>query len=177
MTSIARISVFAALALGANFPFLVIPGIEVISITLFWAGLYLGWRDGIASAAIAGIIFVCFNPNGPQPIILVGIAQIFGFVTFAMTGGLFRRILLSGENVVKNIIIMTILGAVLTFWYDLITNIMFAITIGPFWAVLIGGLSFAVAHIVSNTVIFGFSGTLVSKVWKRLEHSLPPLAG
>jgi hypothetical protein len=177
MTSIARIGIFAALALGINFPFLVIPSIEVISVTLFWAGLFLGWRNGIAAAAIAGIIFVYFNPNGPQPIVLVGIAQIAGFVTFALTGGIFRSMLLNKDNAIKTVITMIVLGAFLTFWYDLITNIMFALTIGPFWVVLIGGLSFATAHIISNAIIFGFSGALVNKVWKRLENSLPPLTG
>jgi hypothetical protein len=175
MTSVARIAVFAALALGANFPFLVIPSVEVISVTLFWCGLFLGWKHGMASAFLAGIIFVYFNPNGPQPIILVGLAQITGFVTYALFGGLFRKFLLNNDKIINVIITMTALGAVLTLLYDTITNIMFAITIGPFWVVLIGGLSFAVAHIISNTIIFGFSGVLVNKVWKRLEQSLPPV--
>ena len=176
MTSIARIGVFAALALGINFPFLAIPNVEVISVTLFLSGLFLGFKHGTMSAIIAGIIFVFFNPNGPQPVIIVGIAQVMGFVTFPIAGGLLRNVMLTKRTVQTNVILMSVLGLILTLWYDILTNLAFAVTIGPFWIVLWGGLSFAVAHIISNSIIFGFTGAFIHKIWKRLEHSLPPLA-
>jgi hypothetical protein len=175
MTSIARIGVFAALALGINFPFLAIPNVEVISVTLFLSGLFLGLKHGLLSALIAGVIFVFFNPNGPQPIIIVGIAQILGFITFPITGGLLRRLILKKMTIQSNIIFMSVLGLILTLCYDVLTNLAFAVTIGPFWVVLWGGLTFALAHIISNAIIFGFTGAFIHKIWKRLEHSLPPL--
>jgi len=176
MTSIARIGVFAALALGINFPFLAIPNVEIISVTMFLSGLFLGLKHGTMSAVIAGIIFVFFNPNGPQPIIIVGIAQILGFASFPIMGGLLRGIILKKMTIQSNVILMSVLGLILTLWYDILTNLAFAVTIGPFWIVLWGGLSFAVAHIISNSIIFGFTGAFILKIWKRLEHSLPPLA-
>jgi len=177
LSNAARIAVFAALAFGINVPFLAIPNIETFSLALFLTGLFLGVFNGVMSSLIAGVIFIFFNPNGPQPVIMVGAAQLFGFVLFGLCGGLLRGTILAKNASLRSSILLAVAGLVLTFWYDLSTNLVFAVMFGPFWPTIIGGLSFGVVHLISNTILFGFSGTVVYKIWKRVEFYLPPLAG
>lgn len=177
MSNIARVAVFAALAFGVNAPFLAIPNVETFSLALFLSGLFLGRTNGAATAAIAGIIFIFFNPNGPQPVLLVGMAQLLGFLLFGFAGGVLRPLILQKGDSIRSTLILISAGAVLTLWYDLSTNLVFAALFGPFWPVLIGGISFSLIHLVSNTLMFGLAGAIVYKIWRRIEYIMPPLAG
>jgi len=176
LSNVARIAVFAALAFGVNAPFLAIPNIETFSLALFLTGLFLGKFVGCMSALVAGIIFILFNPNGPQPVWLVGVAQLVGFILFGLAGGGLRNLVLKNKNVGRSASILAVAGLILTFWYDLSTNLAFALIFGPFWPIMIGGLGFAIIHLVSNTILFGLSGAVVHKIWRRIEYYLPPLA-
>jgi len=176
MSGVARVGVFAALAFGVNAPLLAVPNIELFSFSLFLSGLFLGVSGGAATALVAGIIFVFFNPNGAQPILAVGLMQLFGFILFGLCGGLLRPLILKKDNIRVTMITLLAAGALLTVWYDLSTNLVFAYLFGPFWPVLIAGLGFSAVHIVSNTIIFGLSGAVVQKIWKRIEYIMPPLA-
>jgi hypothetical protein len=177
LSDVARIGVFAALSFGVNAPFLAIPNVETFTLALFLSGVFLGVSRGIAVAFIAGIIFVFFNPNGPQTVILVGIAQLLGFILFGLVGGLLRSQVLKKSNLKWTLLLLLLSGATLTLWYDLSTNLAFALIFGPFWPVLIGGLGFGLIHFISNTIIFGLSSLIVGKIWKRIEYIMPPLAG
>lgn len=176
MSGVARVGVFAALAFGINTPLLALPNIELFSFSLFLSGLYMGKAGGAATALVAGIIFVFFNPNGAQPILAIGLVQLFGFLLFGFFGGLVRFMVLKKDNIKLTIAVLLVAGLVLTFWYDLSTNLAFAYIFGPFWPALVAGLSFSIIHIVSNTIIFGISGAVVQKIWKRIEYIMPPLA-
>ncbi len=176
MTGVARVGVFAALAFGINTPFLAIPNIELFSFSLFLSGLYLGKSGGTATALVAGIIFVFFNPNGAQPILAIGLVQLFGFLLFGFIGGLLRPAILKKDNIKITVALLLVSGLVLTLWYDLTTNLAFAYIFGPFWPALVAGLGFSIIHTVSNTVIFGISGAVVQRIWKRIEYIMPPLA-
>ncbi len=177
MGDVARVAVFAALAFGVNAPFLAIPSVETFSLALFLSGLFLGKANGVSTAAIASIIFILFNPNGPQPVLLIGLTQLFGFLLFGFAGGVLRPLLLQKENTGRATIILILAGALLTFWYDLSTNLAFAALFGPFWPTLIGGLGFGLIHLAGNTIMFGLAGAIVYKIWRRIEYIMPPLAG
>lgn len=177
LTRIARIAIFAALAFGVNAPFMAIPNIETFSLALFLSGLFLGIFEGGLVALIAGIIFIFFNPNGPQPVLAVGVVQVLGFILFGLMGAAVRGRILKNHDTGRAIIVLVPLGLVLTLWYDISTNLIYALVFGPFWAVMAGGLIFAIVHIMSNTIMFGLSGAIVYRVWRRVEYYLPPLAG
>ena len=178
LSDIARVGIFSSLAFAVNAPLLLIPNIETFSVALFLSGVFLGIIDGLAVALVAGTIFIFFNPNGPQTIIAVGLAQLFGFILFGLIGGIFRRIFLTNQSIKKLIVIAALLGFVLTLFYDFSTNIALALIhlYGPFWVTLTGGLAFSIIHIVSNTIIFGASALIVEKIWKRIEYIMPPMA-
>jgi len=174
---VARVGVFSALAFGVNAPFLAIPNVELFSLALFLSGAFLGLFEGIAVSLVAGVIFIFFNPNGPQTILVVGFTQLFGFFLFGLLGGILRRFLIGKTSGMRKALLLIFVGASLTLWYDLTTNLVFALLFGPFWPTMIGGLSFALVHIISNTVIFGMSSLAIERIWKRIEFYMPPLAG
>lgn len=177
LSNVARVAVFAALAFGVNAPFLAVPNIETFSLALFLTGLFLGVFNGVAAALVAGTIFIFFNPNGPQPVLIAGIVQVAGFSLFGLCGGLLRNRVLRIERTVFSAVVLAVAGLSLTLFYDLSTNLAFAMLFGPFWPTMVAGMSFGAVHISSNTVLFGFSGALVYRIWKRVEYLMPPLAG
>jgi hypothetical protein len=177
LSNVARVAVFAALAFAVNAPFWAIPNIETFSLALFLSGLFLGWFNGAAAAAVAGIIFIFFNPGGPQPVIIVGLTQVLGFIFFALSGGALRNTILKSGSVGRAVLILAVCGFILTLWYDLSTNLVFALTFGPFWPTMIAGITFGATHLLSNTILFAITGTVVLKIWKRIEFISPPLSG
>lgn len=177
LSNVARVGIFSALAFGVNAPFLVIPNVEVFSLSIFLSAVLLGIGDGLAVAFVAGTIFVFFNPNGPQTVPLVGLAQLIGFILFGLVGGLLRRLILNHYGSWQITLVMALCGLVLTFLYDLSTDLAFAVTFGPFWPTLVAGLGFGLIHIISNTVNFGLSSLIIHRIWKRIGYLLPPLAG
>jgi hypothetical protein len=106
----------------------------------------------------------------------VGLAQLVGFILFGLAGGLLRPIIISHYETKRMALLLAACGAILTLWYDITTNLAFAIVFGPFWPSFIGGLGFGVIHLISNTVIFGFSSLIIYRIWKRIGYLLPPLA-
>lgn len=163
---VAAAGLFAALALALNFPLLGIPNIEIISLILFIAGLFLGYYGSLISSLAAGLIFVFFNPNGPPSMVLLVIAQITGFVLFGLAGALFGKSILKNKNRVVGMTFCAAIGIVFTFIYDLLTNMAIAVSFDAFWPTIIGGISFALWHFVSNGIIFGFAEPLIVKLWQ-----------
>lgn len=168
----AAAGLFAALALALNFPLLGIPNIEIISLVLFIAGMFLGYRGGFITPLVAGFIFVFFNPNGPPSIVVVVIAQLLGFVLFGMAGAIFGKSILKNKSRVIGMIFCAAIGIVFTFIYDALTNMAFAASFGPFWPAMASGIVFALWHIVANGIIFGFAEPLIVKLWQIVEPRL-----
>lgn len=163
---IAAAGLFAALAIAINFPLLGIPNVELFSLCLFISGVFLRIWGGFIVPLVAGSIFIIFNPNGPPTLFTVAIAQIVGFIIFGLAGAFFGRSILRNKSRPIGIMLLAAIGVVLTFIYDLLTNAAFAVTIGPFWPTIIGGIGFSIWHIVSNGLIFGFFEPLLVKLWR-----------
>lgn len=163
---VAAAGLLAALAIALNFPLLGVPNLEVFSLCMFISGLFLGFWGGLVVPLVAGLIFVMFNPNGSPSLITVVIAQLIGFILFGIAGALFGKSILKNKNRIIGITFCAAIGVVFTFLYDALTNIAFALTIGPFWPTLASGIAFSLWHIVSNGIIFGISEPLMVKLWR-----------
>ncbi|MCP4580654.1 MAG: hypothetical protein GY839_03495 [candidate division Zixibacteria bacterium] len=163
---IAAAGLMAALALALNFPLLGVPNIEIFSLCLFISGMFLRFWGGLTVPLAAGFVFIMFNPNGPPSLITVALAQMFGFILIGMAGALFGRSILKNKNRYVGITYCAAIGVVMTFLYDLLTNMAFGLTIGPFWPTITAGIAFSLWHIVSNAIIFGFSEPLLVKLWR-----------
>jgi hypothetical protein len=163
---IAAAGLFAALALAITYPMAGIPNIKFFEVCLFISGLFLGYWGGFTVPLVAGIIYILFNPNGPQTIPLVGLAQLFGFLLFGLFGALFRKMILANKNRIVGMTFCAAVGVVLTFVYDVITNAAFGLTINAIWPTIVSGVGFSLVHMAANGLIFGVAEPLMVKLWQ-----------
>jgi hypothetical protein len=153
---VARLAFFVALVAALGFLrqiLLPIPNVELMSLATFLAGAMLGKGPGAVTGAAAMGIYSILNPLGPAPPPVYA-AQIAGLTLFGVAGGLFahRR---AGP------IVLGAAGFLLTFLYDVLTNLGTVWVMGAFsdpWPVLAGGLLFGAGHMVWNTAAFALAG-------------------
>jgi hypothetical protein len=166
LRKIAAAGLFAALALAITYPLAGIPNIKFFEICLFISGAFLGLWGGLVVPIVAGTIYIIFNPNGPQTIVLVGVAQMAGFILFGLGGALLGKMILANKNRIVGVTFCAATGVVITFIYDLLTNAALGVSIGVFLPTLYGGIGFSLIHMASNGLIFGISEPLVVKLWQ-----------
>ncbi len=147
-------AIMTGLALTGNYIFVGIPNVELGSAILFITGYVFGFRISASSALLTAIIFGSINPWGgliPQ----IWITQLIGWVYIAFAGSLIG---LSGQSASSRLTKdwqLGIVGAFLTFYFDLLTNLGYAWATGiSYWITLLAGLSFMIIHVVSNAIIF-----------------------
>ncbi len=168
LNKLVRASIFAALAIGAGFSLLMIPNVELITVIIFTAGLYLGPAWGLIVGGTAEMIFSGMNPLGSglsfPPLFF---AQIFGMAGVGFTGGLFRRIFMLKEFSLKKVIAVGVTGFVLTFIFDSITTLSYPVSAGFDLSRTIGlyisGIGFTLLHQVANGFIFAFGVPKITK--------------
>ncbi len=164
---IALISTFAALAVVLGYMLVYLPNIELITLMIFLSGFILGKRDGAIVGLMSSFIFVFFNPYGVSPLPLFAY-QLSHYALVGFVGGLTSSYMNKKEffkpeedlYVIKVILIFAIIGAVLTFIYDILSTLIGAITIfgtlETFWITYIIGLPFTTVHLIGNTLGFIF---------------------
>jgi hypothetical protein len=66
----------------------------------------------------------------------------------------------------------SIAGIGVTLAFDILTNLAFAATIGPFWPVMIAGIPFAAIHVLSNALLFALVFPILSRWLVRPTHPI-----
>ena len=180
---IALISTFAALSVVLGYALAFIPNVELFTLMIFLSGFILGKRDGAIVGLMSSFIFVFFNPYGVSPLPLFAY-QLSHYALVGFVGGLTSNYMNKKEffkpeedlYVIKVILIFAIIGAVLTFIYDVLSTLIGAITIfgtlETFWIIYIIGLPFTTVHLIGNTLgfIFILPG-LIQLIYKILDIS------
>ena len=185
MQNIALISIFAAVAAALGLAFLAIPNLELITVTFFLAGYFLGIRDGMISAVLGEFVYSTLNPmgsGGAFPHILA--AQLLGMAVAAFAGGIVAKSRFLPNLKVPNgqirktsfqirtALFLGITGLIITLIFDTLTTVSFLLFIGPiitdvntslFYA--IGGYFFLI-HIGSNTLTFAILLPILTPVLK-----------
>ena len=64
LNKLVRAAIFAAMAIGLGFMFMLVPNLEFISVTVFLAGLTLGISYGAMVGGTAMLIYSVMNPLG-----------------------------------------------------------------------------------------------------------------
>lgn len=157
-----------ALALGLGYLLSPIPNIELMSLTLFAAGYFLGIPLGGVIGMLAFFLYSVLNPYGIAPPILL-VSQVLGGAIIGAGGGI-TKLFWKRLSPVFRVLVAAGAGAVLTLIYDILTNIggFIAYTSKTtIWAYLVGGMVFAIAHIASNTAIFAVLFPVVTRVDKK----------
>jgi hypothetical protein len=170
------ISSFSALAVALGLTFLAIPNFELVTITFFLAGYFLGARDGVISAILGEFVYSLLNPLGTAAPPLL-IAQILGMAIIAFCGSLAaRKSLKLSENPKTNFQLTKAFyfgafGLILTLLFDLLTTVSFLLFSGlsftKFIASLIYGMYFYLVHIGMNTLIFAILLPIIVPIIKN----------
>jgi|TARA_B100000809_G_scaffold243316_1_gene268218 hypothetical protein len=158
LNNLVQAAIFAAMAIGLGFMFLLVPNLEFISVTVFLAGFTLGIGYGGMVGGTAILIYSVMNPLGSGLIYLTLLAgQILAMAGIGIVGSFSKR-LLKNETSFYRIGMAGGLGFLCTLWYDGITTLAYPISAGYTWdeamAYAISGLLFTFMHLISNTVIF-----------------------
>lgn len=186
MRRLTLISLFAAAMVALGLTFITVPNVELVTLTCFLAGVFLGTRDGIAAAALGEGLYSFLNPMGaaPPPLFL---AQVIGMSLAAFVGSmsakdtfwLFVRFKIDKTKwpIWKSSIFFGVLGLLLTLIFDLLTTASFLLFAGlsveKFIASLVFGMYFYFLHIGFNTLIFaGVLPVIIPRLetWFLLEQ-------
>lgn len=162
-----KMGLFAALALALGFALVHIPNVELVTLTIFFSGSILGRLKGALVGMVAMVLFTLFNPLGPA-VIPVAIAQVIGMGLVGMAGGIMGSRIKEIRTALARGAFLAGWGFSLSLLYDLLTNFAVAAAFGlweRWYAVVIGGLTFSLIHIVSNTVIFALIGGTLIRRW------------
>ncbi|MHA2386425.1 MAG: hypothetical protein ACXAEE_09485 [Candidatus Thorarchaeota archaeon] len=147
-------AIMTGLALTGNYIFVGIPNVELGSAILFITGYVFGFRISASCSLLTAIIFGSINPWGgliPQ----IWITQLIGWMYIAFAGSLIGSRGHSASSRLTKDWQLGLVGAFLTFYFDLLTNLGYAWATGiSYWITLLAGLSFMIIHVVSNAIIF-----------------------
>lgn len=149
-------ALLVALAVAIGYLFVFVPNVEMITATVFVAGMVVGPLFGMLVGAIAELIFSLLNPVGAAAAPLL-VAQVISFALVGLAGGLV------GMPGKKSPWLYAALyggcGFFLTLIFDVLTTLSFALfnaggDIKKILAFFGSGLPFYLMHIIVNTIIF-----------------------
>ena len=159
LNSLIRASIFCAIAVGMGFSLMFIPNIELITVVVFLAGVYLGigW-GGLVGFTTMGI-YSGLNPMGSglsfPPLFLM---QVIGMALAGIIGGLVRPLIIEKKINFLLMASLSFIGFTITLIYDLLTLLSYPISTGlgfsGILAALLKGLGFTLIHEISNAVVF-----------------------
>ena len=168
LNKLVRASIFAALAIGAGFSLLMIPNVELITVIIFTAGLYLGPAWGLIVGGTAEMIFSGMNPMGSSlsfpPLF---ISQIIGMAGVGFVGGVLQGVFMIREYSLHKVITVGIAGFILTFFFDSLTTLSYPVSAGFDFSrtmgLYISGLGFTLLHQTANGFIFAIGVPRITK--------------
>ena len=147
-------ALFAATAAAGGYLLMSVPNVELFTLMLFAAGYALNLGRGMLAATVAGLIYFGLNPQGGLfPPLLA--SQIIGALAAPLAGSLWRGRKIAG---IMSGLFMGVSAILVTFWYDLVTNLAYPLTVGfdihQLTITLLAGIPFAAIHIGSNALAF-----------------------
>ena len=146
------IAILTATAIATNYLMIGTVNIKFMDLIVFTAGYLLGSSLGATTGILVWLVYGVVNPFGFS--LPVWVATILGETLFGIAGGYFSRQQIEGIGFDPW---TAAAGFLVTFVYDLFTNIVSGVTVGiPIALALVTGIPFMLAHTVSNAVFFGF---------------------
>lgn len=166
------LSIFIALGVSLGFIFTIVPNVELVTTTIFIAGYFMGWREGLFVGLITEGIYSLFNPYGMAAPPLF-IAQIVAMSITGFLGGMTSK--LPGKDKKHFILLLGGIGLTSTFIFGLLTTLSFVtftgLSLTKLLSAVVYGLGFYVTHMISNTIIFLTLVPLLIKTLPKVVHS------
>ena len=165
---ISLVAILTATAIATNYLLIGALNVKFMDLIVFISGYLMGSALGAFTGGLVWLVYGTINPFGFS--LPVFISTIIGEAMFGIAGGLITK----RDSGIGFDPWAAVTGFLLTFIYDLFTNIISGVTVGvPIPLALITGTPFALAHMVSNTVFFGFGFkplvNAINKVMKKDE--------
>ncbi len=148
------IAVLTAACIATNYLLIGVVNVKFMDLIVFAGGFTFGPLTGASIGVLTWLVYGTLNPYGFS--LPIFIATSLGESLYGIVGGLLgkRSNSIMGSGFSANIK-FAIIGFLLTFAYDLMTNIVSAISIGiPLTIAMVTGIPFAIAHEVSNAAFF-----------------------
>lgn len=161
--------IIIALAVSLGYALAIVPNIELVTLTLTMGGFLLGAQWGAIVGGLGFGYYSALNPFGIAPL-PVFVAQVIGGCFAGLGGAMLAKIFDKKRNNFIRILSIGIAGFCITLFYDILTNIGSFLPIASretFVPFMIGGLSFSIVHIVSNTIIFALFFPIVIGALRR----------
>ena len=149
--------IFTALCIASNYALISLPQVKIMDFIVFLGGFFLGSAYGAAIGILSWIIYGAINPYGFVPQIWLATMlseSIYGLLGGFISGKLSKNDINSSYFSLG--IFFGVLGFISTFIYDLITNIVFAVTFDvPILVAIFMGTPYTLLHQFCNTALFG----------------------
>ena len=165
------IAVMTAACIVSNYLLIGIFNVKLMDIIVFSSGFLFGPTVGASVGILTWFVYGTLNPYGFSLPILIATSLMESL--YGIAGGLLGangpgRM---GAGLAVNVK-YGIVGFLLTFLYDLVTNIVSGLSAGiPLTVAMIAGIPFAIAHEGSNAAFFFFGAQpLISAVGRLLPN-------
>lgn len=148
------ITVMTAVCVSTNYLLIGVVNVKFMDLIVFVAGFVFGPLVGASVGVLTWLVYGTLNPYGFSLPILA--ATSIAESLYGVVGGFLgaRSPSVVGRGLSANAK-FAIIGFILTFVYDLLTNVVSGLTAGiPLTVALIAGIPFAIAHEFSNTAFF-----------------------
>jgi len=149
--------VFTALCLASNYALISLPQVKLMDFLVFTGGFLIGSVYGAAIGIFSWLVYGALNPYGFVP--QIWLATMLSESLYGVIGGIIGREFYKedfGNSYFSLNVFFGVLGFILTFFYDLITNIVYAITFNvPVIVAIFTGAPYTILHQVFNAIVFG----------------------
>ncbi len=146
------LAVMAAAAIATNYLLIGVVNVKFMDLIVFTGGYLFGPVFGATLGALIWLVYGTINPYGVNLLTLV--ATILGEILYGVAGGVLRFGLRVEPGWGPDLR-LGVAGFLLTFVYDVFTNVVSAYVAGiPVSVALISGVPFALMHELSNAVFF-----------------------
>ena len=146
------LAVMAAAAIATNYLLIGVVNVKFMDLIVFTGGYLYGSGFGATLGVLIWLVYGTLNPFGVNLVTLA--ATILGEILYGVAGGVLR-VGLRVEPGWNPDLRLGVVGFLLTFVYDVFTNVVSAYVAGiPVSVALMSGVPFALMHEVSNAVFF-----------------------
>lgn len=168
---IALLVVMAAVVIASNYLLIGVVNVKFMDLIVFACGYVMGASFGGVLGGLIWLVYGSLNPYGFEPFMFATTMTMEGLI--GISGGFVRSVMDVGVSR-KPDLRLSVIGFALTLIYDIVTNIVSALTIGiPIPVALVSGIPFMLVHELSNAVFFGFGGPpLINSMRKVLGERI-----
>ncbi len=158
---LAAITMLTAISIGTNYAMAPFFNVKLMDLIVFIGGFCFGPIAGMFVGVVSWAVYGSFNPLGFS--LPIWLSTMLAETIYGVAGGLAGKTMNSRKEMscksqgFSVYVFFAAIGMLLTFAYDVITNIVFGYVSGwsIVFAIVIGFVPFGLVHVISNAAFFG----------------------